>query len=69
MPTWTNLNHSSIAAFRGVNMGIFPLALVHDWAENGNIIRYLKSHPDAPRLALVPNLLPCNDIRLITFGL
>jgi len=34
-------------------MTLFPLALVYDWGENGTIIEYAASHPDASRMALV----------------
>jgi len=53
VPMWKKFDHPSIVTFRGVNMEIFPLALVYDWAGNNNIIRYLESHPGAPRRALV----------------
>jgi len=50
--------------FRGVNTEIFPLALVYDWAGNGNIIQYLKLHPNAPRIVLVMILCRITSPRL-----
>jgi len=66
VPIWKNFNHPSVAAFRGVSTNVFPLALVYDWAGNGNIIQYLESHPDAPRLVLVLSLLLYDVTRLIS---
>jgi len=34
-------------------MTLFQLALVYDWGENGNIVQYVKSHPEASRTRLV----------------
>jgi hypothetical protein len=53
VPMWKKLVHPNIAVFYGATTGLFRLALVYGWGENGNIIRYVESHPQAPRLALV----------------
>ena len=53
VPMWMRLSHPNVLPFRGVNMTLFQLALVYDWGENGNIIEYAASHPDASRIALV----------------
>jgi hypothetical protein len=50
---WMRLSHPNVLPFRGVNMTLFQLALVYDWSENGDIIKYTASHPDAPRMTLV----------------
>jgi hypothetical protein len=63
---WKKFTHPSIAAFRGVNTELFQLALVRDWEENGNIIQYIESHPEAPRPTLVPIFLPRDIIHLTT---
>ena len=52
VPMWMRLSHPNLLPFRGVNMTLFQLALTYDWAENGNIIQYTASHPEA-RMALV----------------
>ena len=53
VPTWKRLNHENILPFHGVDTSIFQLALLYDWCDNGNIIQYLESHPDASRPELV----------------
>ena len=53
VPTWKRLIHENVLPFHGVDMSIFQLALVYDWGHNGNVIQYLKSHPNASRAKLV----------------
>ena len=53
IPKWRKLNHPNIVTFWGVDMTLFPLALVYDWEENGDIMEYLGSHPEASRPGLV----------------
>ncbi|KAF9647773.1 kinase-like protein, partial [Thelephora ganbajun] len=55
VPMWRRFNHPNVARFLGVNTELFngKLALVYDWAANGNIVRYTKSHPGAPRPVLL----------------
>lgn len=55
VPTWRRLSHENILSFRGVNTTLFPLALVYDWGEKGNINQHIASDPGASRLALVRN--------------
>ena len=64
---WKRLSHPNIARFRGVNTITEPfrLALVYDWAEDGNILRYTASHPDVSRSALVSILFP-GDVNHLT---
>ena len=50
---WKKLSHENIQPFRGVNMTLFRLALVHDWGKHGNINQYIASHPGASRPSLV----------------
>jgi hypothetical protein len=53
VPLWRRLSHENILPFRGVNMTLFQLALVYDWGQNGNIVEYLTSCPNASRPSLV----------------
>jgi hypothetical protein len=64
-PVWKTLIHENVLPFCGIDVSIFRLALVYDWGHNGNIMQYLKSHPNAsrPELVTVPlcfvhNLFP-----------
>ena len=57
VPMWKKFTHPSIASFRGVATTPFRLALVYDWGEDGNIMQYMESNPEAPRLTLVLILL------------
>ena len=50
---WESLIHENVLPFRGVDTSVFQLALVCDWCDNGNIIQYLESHPNASRSKLV----------------
>ena len=52
---WTKFHHQNIVPFLGVDMNAepFQLAIVFDWQENGNIMQYMVSHPEVPRLPLV----------------
>ena len=63
VPAWKGLSHPGIAAFRGVDTEIFPLALVYDWGEN--VMQYMETHPEASRPTLVLYFLPC-DVTNIT---
>ena len=53
VPIWKRLIHDNILPFHGVDTSTFELALVYDWAHDGNIMQYLESHPDASRPTLV----------------
>ncbi|KAF9641929.1 kinase-like protein, partial [Thelephora ganbajun] len=53
VPIWKRLAHENVLPFHGVDTSIFQLALVYEWGHNGNIMRYLESHPDASRPKLV----------------
>ncbi|KAF9646096.1 kinase-like protein [Thelephora ganbajun] len=53
VPTWKRLAHENVLPFHGVDTSIFQLALVYEWGHNGNIMRYLESHPDASRPKLL----------------
>ena len=53
VPIWKGLNHENVLPFRGVDTSVFQLALVYDWCDNGNIMQYLESRPNASRSKLV----------------
>ena len=53
VPIWKRVVHENVLPFHGVDTSIFQLALVYDWGHNGNIVRYLKSNPDASKPELV----------------
>ncbi|KAF9646166.1 kinase-like protein [Thelephora ganbajun] len=52
-PIWKRLTHENVLPFHGVDTSIFQLALIYEWGHNGNIMHYLKSHPDASRPELL----------------
>ena len=53
MVTWKNLSHERVLPFHGIDTTNFQLALVYEWADSGNIIQYLESHPQVSRTHLV----------------
>lgn len=53
---WKRLSHEHVLRFHGVDKRNFQLALVYDWADSGNIIQYLDSHPEVSRTPLVSSL-------------
>ena len=56
VPIWKRLAHDNVLPFRGVDTSVFQLALVYDWCDDGNIMQYLESRPEAsrPKLVTVP---------------
>ena len=62
---WKRLSHPNVLPFHGVNMTLFQLALVYDWGENGNIIQYISSHPEASRTRLVRMAIATAESRLV----
>ena len=56
-PTWKRLVHENVLQFHGVDTSLFQLALVYEWGQNGNIMQYLESNPDASRVKLVIGFL------------
>ncbi|KAF9642025.1 kinase-like protein [Thelephora ganbajun] len=53
VPIWKRLAHENVLPFHGVDTSIFQLALVYEWGHNGNITRYLESHPETSRPKLL----------------
>lgn len=53
VPTWRKLSHENILPFHGVEMSLFPLGLVYDWGQHGNISQYVAKYPEASRPSLV----------------
>ncbi|PBK66460.1 kinase-like protein [Armillaria solidipes] len=49
---WRQLHHPNILPFLGVNEDLFApsYCLISPWMSNGNIMSYLKAHPDHDRL-------------------
>lgn len=65
---WRRLDHPHIAKFRGINVGLLrEPALVFDWADKGNIVKYTMSNPNASRLRLVL-ILFLNCVNYLTLG-
>lgn len=56
--TWEKLSHPNITPLLGYRSGDEPLLLT-PYYENGNLIQFLKQHPQAPRLKLVRLRTPC----------
>jgi hypothetical protein len=50
---WKRLSHEHVLPFYGVDTTNFQLALVYGWADSGNIVQYLDSHPKVSRTRLV----------------
>ena len=48
---WKRLEHENIVPLFGITSN--PLQLVSDWMPGGDLIEYIKKHPDADRLGLV----------------
>lgn len=47
------LSHPNVLPFLGVDLNRSNLALVYDWADNGNISQHIASHPHVSRPFLV----------------
>ena len=65
---WKKFDHQNITAFLGVDTRLFDLALIYDWAENGDIIQYTEKHRDASRPSLVL-IIFLNDVSHLTLFL
>ena len=53
---WRRLKHSNIVPFIGVTLS--PLQIVSEWMPSGNLIAYIRSNPDADKVALVSHFFP-----------
>jgi hypothetical protein len=51
--TWKTLRHPNVLPLIGVTKSETQFAMISDWMVNGNIIEFVKAHPDANRLDLV----------------
>ena len=49
-PIWKRLKHENVLPFYGVDTSLFALALVYEWGQKENIVKYLKSNPNLPGL-------------------
>lgn len=50
------LKHNNILPFYGVSTTVSDFCLVFPWYRNGNIVDYLKGHPDTNQFDLVSTL-------------
>ncbi|KAK7462966.1 hypothetical protein VKT23_007547 [Stygiomarasmius scandens] len=52
---WRQLHHPNVLPFLGVNVDLFRpgFCLVSPWMSNGNIISFLKSHPEHDRIRCI----------------
>ncbi|KAF9063268.1 kinase-like domain-containing protein [Rhodocollybia butyracea] len=50
---WRQLRHPNILPFFGVNTTLFGFCLVSPWMSNGDIVTYLKNHPDHGRRSVI----------------
>ena len=59
---WRLLDHENVCPFLGICEDLFRPrhALVSPWMENGDVIRYLKTHPNTDRITAV-----CKKIHLV----
>ena len=61
MRTWRRLNHRNLVPFLGYIVDTEGMTLgagfVSPWCQNGNVKSYLRSNPNADRVALVGRLL------------
>ena len=48
---WKRLTHPNILPLLGVTFT--PLQLISNWMSGGDLLEYVKNHPDADRLGLV----------------
>ncbi|KAF5349268.1 hypothetical protein D9756_009384 [Leucocoprinus leucothites] len=58
---WSQLEHSNVLPFYGIyrlkNDAFGRVCLVSPWMPNGNIVDYLRDHPEAPRILLTQSAL------------
>ena len=48
---WSQLSHPNVLPFLGASKTLFPsFCLISPWMNNGNILAYLKTHPEHNRL-------------------
>lgn len=52
---WKWLRHENILPFIGVTSMSQPFQIVSPWMENGNIVEFLKNHPEQNPFDLVSN--------------
>ena len=49
--TWKYLDHPNILPLLGIT--IEPLQLISNWVSGGNLLEYVRKHPEADQLKLV----------------
>lgn len=64
------LDHDHILPFYGVSIDAFhPYpTLVSPWMENGDIMNYIKEHPEVERLQLVSHLISTSRPKILPFS-
>ena len=69
MVLWKRLKHPNVNTFRGTTSTADDsgLALAYNWAQNDNVMKYMKLHPNAPLLILVLAPFPTNVSHLTQF--
>ena len=60
---WKRLDHQNLVPLLGITST--PLQLISEWMPNGNLLEYIRSHPDTDRLGLVGVQHPVLDYLLI----
>lgn len=51
---WRSLSHPNVLSFLGVpTIPRFLLCMVSPWMPHGDVVKYVKSHPEANRIVLV----------------
>ncbi|KAF5345362.1 hypothetical protein D9758_008509 [Tetrapyrgos nigripes] len=53
---WRRFTHPNILRFLGVSTTLFPLCLISTWMSNGNIMSFLRAHPQANRVELLVDI-------------
>ena len=64
---WKRLKHPNIVSLYGITIAPPPPQLISDWVLGGNLVEYIKGHPEADRLGLVgalPASSGCRAYRL-----
>ncbi|KZT54907.1 kinase-like protein, partial [Calocera cornea HHB12733] len=58
LKSWTRLKHPNILELYGVSRGDpWTLTLVSPWMEDGDLLRYLRDHPNSHRAVLIQDIL------------
>ena len=50
---WRRLSHPNVLPVLGVSPELFPLCIITEWMDHGNIVDFSGKHPEVNRLRLV----------------